>query len=240
MEEEQAREEQAGRGVPAAPVPRAAVDLPLAAFAAPRDAGALADALVAGQLSPRTRRAYAADLAELLSVLDAWGLDFRHVTRDHLHAWRAWLDGQDAPGLPPRKRCAPATVSRKVCVCRRLFAEALERGLIQSDPAARLRGFSVSPESKTPGLSREDARRLLAAIDTSTLLGLRDLAILSLMLRTGLRRMDVINATVGALGEQRGHKTLRVVSKGNRERLVKVPPEVAWQVERWREAARAL
>jgi len=49
-----------------------------------------------------------------------------------------------------------------------------------------------------------------------------------------------INATVGALGEQRGHKTLRVVSKGNRERLVKVPPEVAWQVERWREAARAL
>lgn len=214
--------------------------LPLGRFAPPQDADGLVDALVAGQLSPRTRRAYASDLAELLSVLDAWNVSLPAVTRDHLHAYRSWLDGQDVPGLTTRPRCAPATVSRKVSVCRRLFAEALDRGMVPSDPAARLRGFSVSSESKTLGLSREQARALLEKIDTTTLLGLRDRAMLSLMLRTGLRRMDVVGATVGALGEQRGHKTLKIVSKGNKERLVKVPPEVAWHLDEWRAGARAV
>jgi integrase/recombinase XerD len=238
-EEAQREEHQAGQGQEMVAASLAVFNAP-AMFTPPAGADGLADALVAGQLSAHTRRAYAADLAEMLAAFDAWSIDFRHVTRDHLHAWRAWLNGESVPGLTARPRCAPATISRKVSVCRQFFAEAEGRGMIATDPAARLRGFSVSSESKTMGLSKDDARRLLDSIDLSTLLGLRDLAMLSLMLRTGLRRMDVIQATIGALGEQRGHKTLKIVSKGNKERLVKVPPEVAWQVERWRGAARAL
>lgn len=203
------------------------------------DADSLADALVAGQLSPRTRRAYAADLAELLGVLDAWGLALGAVTRDHLHAWRRWLAGEEVPVLGRRGRpCAPATVSRKVSVARSFFGEAFDRGLIPVNPAARLRGFAVPSESKTLGLTRQQARDLLGAIDASTLLGLRDRAMLSLMLRTGLRRMDVLQASCGALGEQQGHKTLLVrASKGNKDRLVKLPVEVWRQVEEWRAAA---
>src|SRR5687768_10285408 len=87
------------------------------------------------------------------------------------------------------------TVSRKISVCRQFFAEALDRGLVDVNPAARLRGFTVSDESKTMGLSREQAKELLNSIDTRTLLELRDKAMLALMIRTGLRRMDVIGAT---------------------------------------------
>ena len=211
-----------------------------AAFAPPLGADALADALVAGQLSPRTRRAYASDLAELLSVLEKWQVGLTGVTRDHLHAYRSWLAGEAVPGLAPRTACAPASVSRKVSVARQFFAEAEGRGLIPANPAARLRGFRVSDESKTLGLSRQQARDLLEGIDTATLLGLRDRALLSLMIRTGLRRMDALGATLGALGEQQGHRTLRVVSKGNKERLIKVPPEVARHLDAWRTAAGAL
>ena len=211
-----------------------------AAFAPPLDADALADALVAGQLSPRTRRAYASDLAELLSVLEEWQVGLTGVTRDHLHAYRSWLAGEAVAGLTPRKACAPASVSRKVSVARQFFAEAEGRGLIPANPAARLRGFRVSDESKTLGLSRQQARELLEKIDTATLLGLRDRALLSLMIRTGLRRMDALGATLGALGEQQGHRTLRVVSKGNKERLIKIPPEVARHLDAWRGAAGAL
>ena len=210
------------------------------AFAPPLDADSLADALVAGQLSPRTRRAYASDLAELLSVLETWRVGLGAITRDHLHAYRAWLAGEEVPGLETRKPCAPATVSRKVSVARQFFAEAESRGLIPANPAARLRGFRVSDESKTLGLSRPQARDVLEKIDAATLLGLRDRALLSLMVRTGLRRMDVLGATIGALGEQQGHHTLRVVSKGNKERLVKVPPEVARHLDAWRQASGAL
>ncbi len=212
----------------------------LARFAPPTDADTLADALVAGQLSPRTRRAYASDLAELLGVLDTWRLRVGEVNRDHLNAYRAWLFGEEVPGLERKEpACAIATVSRKVSVCRQFFAEAHDRGLIGVNPAARLRGFSVSQESKTMGLSKTQAKELLENIDTSSLLGLRDKAMLSLMVRTGLRRMDVIGATMGAISERDGHTILRVLSKGNKERIVKIPVEVVRLLATWREGARA-
>jgi site-specific recombinase XerD len=208
-------------------------------FVPPVDADSLADALVAGQLSPRTRKAYATDLAELISVLETWGLRLGDVTKDHLHAYRAWLAGEEVPGLERRSQsCAPASVSRKVSVCRQFFTEALDRGLIEVNPAARLRGFSVPSESKTLGLSKEQAQVLLGSIPTDKLLGLRDRAMLSVMIRTGLRRMDVIGATIGALGERQGHRTLTIVSKGNRERTVKIPVEASRLLDEWREGAR--
>ena len=198
----------------------------------------LADGLVAGQLSPRTRRAYATDLAELFTVLAAWRLGLGDVTRDHLLTFRSWLDGETVPGLVPRSRCAPATIARKLSVVRQFFAEALDRGLIGANPAARLSGYHVSAESKTLGLSRQQARDLLAAIDTGTLLGVRDRAILSLMLRTGLRRMDVLQARVADLTSSQGHSVLRIPrSKGGKERLAKIPVEVWRDLEAWREAA---
>ena len=214
---------------------------PLARFVPPTDADSLADALVAGQLSARTRRAYASDLTELVSALEAWGLKLRGVNKDHLHAYRSWLAGEEVPGLTKKEKpCALATVSRKVSVCRQFFAEALDRGLIDSNPAARLRGFSVSGESKTLGLSRTQAKDLLDGIETKTLLGLRDKAMLSLMIRTGLRRMDIIGATIGKIGQRDGHTVLTMISKGNKERTVKIPVEAARHLEAWREGARAV
>ncbi len=61
----------------------------LALFVPPVDADSLVDAFVAGQLSRRTRLAYASDLFEFLSALDVWGLRLDDVTRDHLNAYRS-------------------------------------------------------------------------------------------------------------------------------------------------------
>ena len=209
-------------------------------FAPPSDAHSLAGALVAGQLSPRTRKAYASDLAELLSVLDTWGLGLPEVNRDYLHAYRSWLAGEVVVGLQQKARpCAPATVSRKVSVVRRFFAEAHDRGIIPANPATRLRGFSISDESKTLGLTHDQARGLLGRIDTTALIGLRDRAMLSLMIRTGLRRMDVIGATLGNLRKPKGHWVLNIKrSKGNKDRTIKLPVQLWRDLDAWREAAR--
>jgi site-specific recombinase XerD len=212
-----------------------------ARFVPPTDADSLADALVAGQLSERTRHAYASDLAELIGVIEAWGLRLPDVNKDHLHAYRSWLAGEEVPGLVRKeKACALATVSRKISVCRQFFAEALDRGLIPLNPAARLRGFAVSAESKTLGLSRTQAQDLLEKIGTSSLLDLRDRAMLSLMIRTGLRRMDVIQATLGALSQRDGHTVLRVIGKRKKERMIKIPVDMFRTLEAWREAVRPL
>jgi site-specific recombinase XerD len=163
------------------------------------------------------------------------------VTRDHLHGFRAWLMGETVPGQPRRPSAyQPATIARKLSVCRQFFAEAFDRGLIPLNPAAILKSVRVSDESKTNGLTRTQARDLLAAIKTDTLPGLRDRAMLSLMLRTGLRRMDILQATVGALVTMQGHPVLRVIkSKGGKDRLVKIPVEVGRDLADWRAAARA-
>ena len=212
----------------------------LARFVPATNADSLADALVAGQLSERRRKAYASDLAELIGVLEAWRLGLRDVTKDHLHAYRAWLAEEEVPGLVTKEQaCAIATVSRKIAVCRQFFAEALDRGLVEVNPAARLRGFSVSQESKTLGLTKVQAKELIDSIKPDTLLNLRDRAMLSLMVRTGLRRMDVIGATLGAMSQRDGHTVLFVVSKRNKERIVKIPVDVARSLTAWREAAKA-
>jgi len=224
---------------PATPVPALWQPAPLPA--AGDDAERLADALSAGQLSPRTRRAYASDLAEFRSILRAADLALGDVTRDFLLAYRRWLNGSGSlPGGVEQKEkpCAPATISRKISVVRQFFAEAHDRGLIATNPAARLRGMQTIGESKTLGLSRRQAHDLLATIPEHSLLGIRDRAVLALMLRTGLRRMDVLGATCGAVRETQGHHVLHIArSKGDKDRVVKLPPDVWRSLETWRSAA---
>ncbi|MDX1932684.1 MAG: hypothetical protein SFU56_08780 [Capsulimonadales bacterium] len=93
------------------------------------NADSLADALVAGQLSERTRSAYASDLAERLTIPSAWGLTLPAVTRNHLHAFRSSLLGVLVAAPETKTRpCAIATVNRKMAMFRRFFLEALDRG----------------------------------------------------------------------------------------------------------------
>ena len=79
----------------------------LAAFAAPRDADGLADALVAGQLSPRTRRAYASDLAELLGALDAWGVAFDASPATTSTPTAPGWTARTCPACPPARPAPP-------------------------------------------------------------------------------------------------------------------------------------
>ena len=183
-----------------------------------------ADAVVAGQFSPHTRRAYEGDIQLFMNYLDAIG---RHllsqVTRDDLLAYRAWL----------LATYAPATVNRRISVVRTLFKEALLRGEVAIDPSVHLRQIRIADESPTVPLDGHEVRAFLENIDRSTLLGLRDVALLSLMIRTGLRRAEIGPLRVGDLQVQRGHHTLMVLGKGQKRRLVKIPVDVWRDVEAW-------
>lgn len=182
------------------------------------------DALLAGQISPHTRRAYEGDVQLFMNYLGAIGRgQLADVTRDDLIAYRAWLIAT----------YAPATVNRRLSVVRSIFREALVRGEVTADPAILLRQLRVGDESPTIPLDHGEARAFLDAIDRSTLLGLRDAALLALMIRTGLRRTEIGSLSVGDLAMQRGHHTLTVVGKGNKRRLVKMPVDVWRDLQAW-------
>ena len=87
--------------------------------------------------------------------------------------------------------------------------------------ARRRRGFGKEP------LTAEQARAILDMVDVSTLQGKRDYAILNLMLRTGLRTIEVVRANVEDLRQESGQPVLYVHGKGRdtKDEFVLLTPE---------------
>ncbi len=123
-------------------------------------------------------------------------------------------------------------------VARRLLDEAVQRGLLKKNPAEGIRGFKASDdESPHRALKREEAKALLDAIDHSTALGKRGYALLMLLLRTGIRRAEVIGLTIGDLGMEQGyHIAVIRHGKGNKRGLATIPVEVRQTINAYLEA----
>jgi integrase/recombinase XerD len=201
---------------------------------------------LAGQLSPQTRRAYAADVAQFLNWLAGDGRNrnaaewqddprlselLRQVSRADIIAYRAALVAGNGANY------APLTVNRKLATLHSLFAEAVAQGLIESSPAAGVQGFKASANYQaTPALLRSQVRVLLDAPDQDTAIGRRDHALLSLAVRTGLRVAELAGLRVGDLREEQGHIILEVRGKGSKVRRVKVAVEVARELRAWLDA----
>lgn len=172
--------------------------------------------LLAGQLSEGTRRVYKGALVDFFTRS---GLDLEEVTRDHVIAYRNSLMGT----------YSASTVALRLSVLRQLFEEAKLRGILQRNPAERVRSPRVSQESTTEGLTEKEAAAMLATCvprdpvrNRSRVKGARDYALLKLMLFTGLRRSEVVRARWGDIHQERGHWVLWVKGKGGKLRKVKL------------------
>jgi integrase/recombinase XerC/integrase/recombinase XerD len=96
----------------------------------------------------------------------------------------------------------------------RQFFKYLESNRIYPDVTAGIRGFKRSYGFNRDPLTVQQARDLLASVDTSSLVGLRDFAMMNLMLRTGLRTMEVVASDVGDIRQTSNATLLYVRSKG--------------------------
>lgn len=180
---------------------------------------------LAGQLSPATARAYRAD------VQDFFGKPCEELTLEDLQAVTAadvidWRNARMAEQ-------SPATVARKVSSLRSLFRHAKAAGMIDESPMQRelVRSPRVSQESTTEGLTRDEARALLDAITGDGLTALRDRAMITMMLYTGLRRAEVVGADLADLSTDRGHVVLTVTGKGGKVRKAVLRAEVLRELD---------
>ena len=124
-----------------------------------------------------TRRAYAQAAWEFL----AWCEDHRvpslaAVQPVHVAGYIEWLARRaDAPLSVP-------TVKQRLAAIRHLFDWLVVGQVMPVNPAASVRGPThIVKRGKTPVLSPEEARRVIDAIDVSTHAGLRDRALIGLM-----------------------------------------------------------
>jgi integrase/recombinase XerC len=123
--------------------------------------------------NPNTRAAYARAAADFCDFAAGAGIvSLGAVEPVHVAAWVEALG----------HRHAPATVKQRLAALRMLFDWLVIGQVVPLNPAAAVRGpRHVVRRGKTPVLGREEARALLDAIDTGTLIGLRDRAFIGLM-----------------------------------------------------------
>ncbi|SDM11900.1 tyrosine recombinase XerD subunit [Franzmannia pantelleriensis] len=136
----------------------------------------------------------------------------------------AWLEARRAAGYQLRSN------ARLVSSLRRFYRWALGEGLLDRDPLAEVRLPRVTP-SLPDTLDEEEVERLLAAPDTDTPLGLRDRTMLEVLYAGGLRVSELVGLTVDAVNPRQG--VVRVLGKGDKERLVPLGEEALAWLERY-------
>lgn len=115
--------------------------------------------------------------------------------------------------LIEKKELSALTIGGYLTALRRFF-EWLESVKRYPNIAKSVRGPKRKRGFKKDALSIAQSQALLAGIDRSTLQGMRDYALINLMLRTGLRTIEVIRATKQDIGPFSGVTVLWIHGKG--------------------------
>jgi integrase/recombinase XerD len=173
-------------------------------------------------LSKNTLAAYRRDLLLFAKWMDAERESPLDTAREN--------DLQAYMGARLSTRGKASSANRRLTVFKRYFRWALREKRIPSDPTLRLAPAKRMPRSiKT--LSEKQVDDLLAAPDVATPLGLRDRAMLELMYASGLRVSELVALKVFNLSLNDG--VLRVLGKGDKERLVPFGGEARRWIERY-------
>lgn len=181
--------------------------------------------------NPRTRRAYQGDIQDFCGFLGIQSPEqFRVVTRAHVLAWRGQLEQRGLSG---------ATIRRKLAALASLFDHLLDSNAIAGgNPVHGVKRPKIETnEGKTPALGDHQAKALLDAPDPASLQGLRDRAVLAVLLYHGLRREEAARLSVQDMQERRGIKHLRIHGKGGKLRYLPMHPVALERIHAYLEAS---
>lgn len=168
--------------------------------------------------NPNTRQSYARALSGFCAWARADGRDLELDDVQPLHV-AAWVEELS-------EDLAPSSVKQSLAAVRRFWRYLLTDGVVRHDPTAPVRGPKIRRgEGKTPVLAEGDARALLAAIDTRPVIGLRDRALISMMLTSLARVGAVVRMRVGDFQRFPAGATYALLEKGGQHRRLEAHPE---------------
>jgi len=180
--------------------------------------------------SPITRRVYNLGLDEFF----AWySLEPRPgFTKATVSAWRVALE---ARGL------GAVSINVRITAVRKLAVEAADNGLLAPELAngiTRVKGVASKGVRLGNWLSVRQAQTLLNTPDITSTKGLRDRAILAVLLGCGLRRSEVAALTMGHVQQRDGRWCIvDLVGKHGRVRTIPMPTWVKVAIDAWTSAA---
>jgi site-specific recombinase XerD len=136
---------------------------------------------------------------------------------------------------------AASTINQRLAAVRRLAYEASDAGLLSPELAAgirRVKGVRQLGVRLGNWLTAEQSRALIEAPPPETLRGMRDRAILAVLLGCGLRRSEVVHLEVVHMQQREEHwAVVDLVGKGGHVRTVPVPNWVKKRIDEWTRAS---
>lgn len=163
------------------------------------------------RLAQNTVESYMRDLKQFAHfILRQWDVPPRRVEREMVERYMAWLY---------ERGCECASQARLLSGVKSFFNYLLLTDGIESSPAE----FILTPKCgrRLPDvLTTSEIDRIIASVDTSTVKGRRDSAMLEVLYSCGLRVSELTSLTLGDLFFGEGY--IRVTGKGDKQRLVPV------------------
>jgi integrase/recombinase XerD len=176
----------------------------------PTNQGSLADLiqkfLDAQDVAESSKLTYERQLRQFVNWLHETGRDqnLGQLRREDILSFKKWLGEEGKSSY---------TVSGYLTVVRKLF-QWLESEKIYPDVTRNIKGAKRARGHRKDSLTISQIREVLGAIDTSTVVGLRNFALINLLVRTGLRTIEVARAEVADLRQESGEAVLWVRCKG--------------------------
>ena len=185
------------------------------------------------RVSPQTLRAYESDLAQFGAFL----------SEEHSGGPAPGPAGIDALAVRGfvarlhRSGLGRSSVARKLSAVRSFMENAVREGRIESSPAKTVPTPKV-PKRLPRNLTVDEVFALLDGIEGSDEAGIRDRAILEFLYATGLRVGELMSLDLEDL--DLAGETVRVLGKGNKERIVPFGSKAKSALLRWIETSRPL
>lgn len=164
-------------------------------------------------LSENTLNAYRADLLALEQRLKNRNVQIVNAEKVDLLDYISWRVDNGAK---------PRSTARQLSSFRCFYRYLLREGVIVADPTANIAMPKIG-RSLPQSLTEDEVDALLAAPNVSELLGIRDRAMLELLYATGARVSELISLKMSQINLNQG--VMRVVGKGDRERLIPIGDE---------------
>lgn len=175
-----------------------------------------------GRYRGQTRVHTESDLRVFLRWCADHDLDPLAAVRVDIERYVRWL--QDV------RRYQPSTVSRRLSVVVGFYRVCVIDAILEHSPADYVRRPTVPAESPTLGLGHLQFEALITTARKSS--NPNDFALVALLGLLGLRIFEACGSNIADLGEEHGHRVLRVRGKGGKAVLVPLPPAVARAIDR--------
>ncbi len=184
------------------------------------------------QRSLHTKRAYEGDLRQFISYLRAEKM--AGDSFDTLLAFREWLvrpEHEGGAGL------ARISANRKFATVRAFLGWLQARGKVKENPSLWIKNFRAKTESPTQGFSDREVAHMLEMPNRGCSSGMMHSVILHLLFYLGLRRGELVALKASHVGWARMGEhnimTLRVPGKGDKERILPLPPKTQAILEKY-------